>query len=41
MDNAFEHAKLDLQAKTRAQNKTMKIGIREKYLKTIYTKSRE
>lgn len=36
--NAFERAKLDLQAETRAQNEAMKILIREEYFKTIHTK---
>ncbi len=41
INNAFERAKLDLLAKTQAQNEAMKIRIREKYFKTIHTKSLE
>lgn len=39
--NAFERARLDLQAETRAQNEAMKLQIREEYFKTIHIKTLE
>lgn len=39
--NAFERARLDLQVETRAQNKAMKMQIREEYFKNIHIKTLE
>ena len=39
--NIFEHARLDLQAKMQAQNKAMKIQIREEYYKAMKIQIRE
>lgn len=39
--NAFERARLDLQVETRAQNKAMKMQIKEEYFKNIHIKTLE